>query len=210
MKKTILSALLALGLFGFTAQAQVIHKYERFVQDYKWKLTASYNMMDFNFNHTDLPEGAEMIAGGIPVKVGIGYEFLPNLSIEADFSMNEMEVGNVMNGQLIEDKNITITSFNGSFSYSLGGLFNIPIADPYIKAGFGHLRLNETDLTMASAGGGINIWIADIRATKTAHYHHDRIYRRFGINVEAMGRSNVSTEGVGSHAQYSAGIFYIF
>src|SRR5690606_5437059 len=140
MKKTILSALFALGLFGFTAQAQVIHKHERFVQDYKWKLTASYNMMDFNFNHTDLPEGAEMIAGGIPVKVGIGYEFLPHLSIVADFAMNEVEVGHVLHGELIADHDITITSLNGSFSYSLGRVFNIPIADPYIKAGLGHLR----------------------------------------------------------------------
>lgn len=210
MKKTILSALFALGLFGFTAQAQVIHKYERFIKEYKWKIGGSYNMMDFNFNHTELPEDATMIAGGIPAKVMIGYEFLPNLSVEADFSMNEMEVGNSMNGIVLKDENITITSFNGSLAYSLGGLLNIPVIDPYIKAGVGHLRLNETDLTMASAGGGINIWIADIRATKSSRYHHDRIYRRFGINAEAMGRANVSTEGPGSHAQYSAGIFYIF
>lgn len=210
MKKTILTAIFGLSLIGFSAQAQVIHKYERFIQEYKWKVGASYNMMDFNFNYSPVPEGASMISGGIPAKVMIGYEFAPNLSVEADFSMNEMEVGNSMNGNLVTDKKISVVNFNGSLAYSLGGLFNIPVADPYIKAGIGHLRLNEVDLTMASAGGGINFWIADIPATKSSRYHHDRAYRRIGLNVEAMGRSNISTEGPGSHAQYSAGVFYIF
>ncbi|UUV21123.1 porin family protein [Flavobacterium sp. CBA20B-1] len=209
MKKTILKAFFALSCIGFSAQAQVIHKNERYVKSYNWKVGASYNMMDFNFNHTDLPEGASMISGGIPAKVMIGYEFAPNFSVEADFSMNEMEKDNVMNGMVVNE-NISIVSFNGSLAYSLGGLFNIPIADPYIKAGVGHLRLNETDLTMASAGGGINFWIADIPATKSSRYHHDKFYRRLGINVEAMGRSNISTKGQGSHAQYSAGVFYVF
>lgn len=210
MKKTILKAFFGFSLLlGVSAQAQVIHKYERYVQEYKWRVGASYNMMDFNFNHKELPEGASMISGGIPAKAMIGYEFAKNLSIEADFSMNEMEKDNVMNGKIVNDK-ITVTSFNGSLAYSLGGLFNIPVIDPYIKAGIGHLRLNEDDITMASAGGGINIWIADIPATKSSRYHHDKIYRRFGLNVEAMGRSNISTEGVGSHAQYSAGVFYVF
>lgn len=210
MKKSIFKAFLGLGLlFGFSSQAQIIHKYERYVQDYRWKVGAGYNMMDFNFNHTDTPDGASMISGGIPAKVMLGYEFLPNLTFEGDFSMNEMEKGNAMNGNLVSET-IKITSFNGSLAYSLGGLFNIPVVDPYIKAGIGHLRLNEDDLTMASAGGGINIWIADIPATKSSRYHHDKTYRRIGINVEAMGRSNISTEGPGSHAQYSAGVFYVF
>lgn len=210
MKKNILKAFLGLSLmFGFSAQAQIIHKYDRYVKDYKWKVGASYNMMDFNFNHKDLPEGASMISGGIPAKVSIGYEFAKHLSVEADFSMNEMEKDNVMNGKKITE-DVSIVSFNGSLAYSLGGLFNIPVVDPYLKAGIGHLRLNEEDLTMGSLGGGINFWIADIPATKSSRYHHDKIYRRFGINVEAMGRANISTDGPGSHAQYSAGIFYMF
>ncbi len=210
MRKNILKVFFGLSLaFGITAQAQVIHKNERFTQDYNWRVSASYNMMDFNFNHTEIPEGSSMISGGIPVKVMIGYEFARNLSVEADFSMNEMEEGNSMNGELVTET-IKIASFNGSLSYSLGGLFNLPVIDPYIKAGIGHLRLNETDLTMASAGGGINIWIADIPGTKSSRYHHDRSYRRIGLNVEAMGRTNVATEGSGSHAQYSAGVFFVF
>src|SRR5690606_19286990 len=116
MKKTILAAFFALGLFGFSAQAQVIHKYERYTKEYKWRVSASYNMTDFNFNHSDVPEGASMISGGIPGKVMICYEFLPNLTVEADFSMNEMEIGNSMNGQLVENKNITVTSFHGSLA----------------------------------------------------------------------------------------------
>jgi len=210
MKKTIITAIFGLSLISFSAHSQVIHKYERFIQEYKWKVGASYNMMDFNFNHSELPEGASMISGGIPAKVMIGYEFLPNLSFEADFSMNEMEPGNVMNGSVVTGKKIQVISLNGAFAYSLGGLFNLPIADPYIKAGLGHLRLNQVDLTMASAGGGINFWIADIPATKSSRYHHDKAYRKIGLNVEAMGRSNISTDGPGSHAQYSAGVFYIF
>jgi len=210
MKKNIFKAFFGLALLiGSTVQAQVIHKNERFIRDYNWKIGASYNMMDFNFSKSDVPEGASMISGGIPVKVMIGYEFLPNLSFEADFSMNEMEKGNSMSAEMVTE-DITVTSFNGNFAYSLGGLFNLPVVDPYVKVGLGHLRLNEDDVTMASAGGGINFWIADIPATKSSRYHHDKIYRRFGLNIEAMGRSNVSTEGAGSHAQYSAGVFYIF
>src|SRR5690606_4585056 len=109
MKKTILAALFALGFFGFSAQAQVIHKYERYTKEYKWRVGASYNMMDLNFNHSDIPGGASMISGGMPGKVMIGYEFVPNVTLEADFSMNEMESGNSMNGQLVENKDITVT-----------------------------------------------------------------------------------------------------
>lgn len=210
MRKNILKVFCGLGLLlGFSAQAQIIHKNERFIKDYNWRVNASYNMMDFNFNHDEIPEGASMISGGIPVKVMIGYEFVRNLSVEADFSMNEMAEGNSMNGEVVTET-FNIVSFNGSLAYSLGGLFNLPVIDPYIKAGVGHLRLNEIDLTMASAGGGINIWIADIPGTKSSRYHHDRTYRRLGLNVEAMGRTNVATEGRGSHAQYSAGVFYVF
>src|SRR5690554_6375062 len=97
----------------------------------------------------------------------IGYEFARNLSVEADFSMNEMEEGNSMHGELVTDT-IKIASFHGSFSSSLRGLFNLPVIDPYMKAGIGHLPLYETALTTPSAGGGINIWIADIPGTKSS------------------------------------------
>jgi len=211
MRKNILKVFCGLGLLfsATTAQAQIIHKNERFIKDYNWRISANYNMMDFNFNYSLIPEGSSMISGGIPVKVILGYEFARNLSFEVDFSMNEMEEGNSMNGTLVSET-IKVASFNGSFAYSLGGLFNLPVVDPYIKAGIGHLRLNEVDLTMASVGGGIHFWIADIPATKTSHYHHDRSFRRLGLTVEAMGRSNISTDGPGSHAQYSAGVFYTF
>src|SRR5690606_24989171 len=121
----------------------------------------------------------------------------------------EMAEGNSMIGEVVTET-FHIVSFNGSLAYSLGGLFNLQVIDPYIKARVGHLRLNAIDLTMASAGGGINVWVADIPGTKSSHYHHDRTYRRLGLNVEAMGRTNVATEGRGSHAQYSAGVFYVF
>jgi len=193
-----------------TSEAQIIHKEDRFIGDYKWKLGLSMNMMDMNFNHDDLPAGAKMITMATPSKVTLGYEFVPNLSIEAGFSMNKIEAGNYANNELMLE-NKDIYTFDGSLLYSIGGLLNIPVVDPYVKAGIGYLGFGDRNYTTANIGGGINFWLADIGSLRDYKYPNEKWYRRLGINVEAVGKKNVTNNTApGSHAQFSAGIFYTF
>jgi len=190
--------------------AQIIHKEERFLNDYKWKLGLSMNIMDMNFNHKEVPEGAKMLTMAVPSKVTLGYEFVPNLSIEAGFSMNKIEEGNYANDVLML-KDTDIYTFDGSLLYSLGGLFNLPVVDPYVKGGIGYLGFGDRNYTTANIGGGLNFWIADFGFMKDYKYPSEKWYSRLGINVEAVGKKNITNNSApGSHAQYSAGIFYIF
>ena len=212
LKKNLGKIALTAFILGSSIQsnAQVIHKEERFLGDYKWKLGLSMNMMDMNFNHDEVPEGAKTLMMAVPSKLTLGYEFFPNLSVEAGFSMNKIEAGNYANDELIlDDKNIY--TFDGSMIYSIGGLFNLPIVDPYVKAGIGYLGFGDRNYTSGSIGGGINFWIADIGSLRDYRYSTEKWYRRLGVNVEAIGRKNLTnTTAQGSHAQFSAGIFYAF
>lgn len=195
---------------SINTNAQIIHKEERFLGDYRWKFGLSMNMMDMNFSEKDLPQGAKTLMNAIPSKFTLGYEFVPNLSIEAGLSFNKIEAGNYSNGELVLDDK-AITNFDGSLVYSLGGLFNLPIVDPYVKAGIGYLGFGDRNYTSGSIGGGINFWIADIGSLRDYRYSTEKWYRRLGVNVEAIGRKNLTnTTAQGSHAQFSAGIFYAF
>lgn len=212
LRKNLGKIALTAFLFGssLNTNAQVIHKEERFLGDYRWKLGLSMNMMDMNFNSDKTPDGAKTLMNAVPSKLTLGYEFFPNLSIEAGLSLNKIQAGNYANDQLVlDDKNIT--TFDGSLVYSLGGLFNLPIVDPYVKAGIGYLGFGDRNYTSGSIGGGINFWIADIGSLRDYRYSREKWYRRLGVNVEAIGRKNLTnTTAQGSHAQFSAGIFYTF
>lgn len=210
VKKNLTKIALATFIVGTSigANAQIIHKEERFMNDYKWKFGLGVNMMDMNFNESVTPEGAETLMMTIPSKITLGYEVAKNFSIEAGFSMNKIEAGNVANGEVIlVDKDIYMV--DGSLLYSLGGLFNLPVVDPYVKAGIGYLGFGDRNYTSASVGGGLNFWIADFGFMKDYRYPSEKWYSKFGLNVEVVGRKNISNDNPGSHAQYSAGIFYM-
>jgi len=211
-KQNLIKLSLATFFIGttFSANAQIIHKEERFTNTYKWKIGLSMNMVDMNFNHKDLPDGAKMATMAIPSKITLGYEFVDNLTIELGASMNKLESGNYANGTpLYTDKEIYTVS--GSLLYSLGGLLNIPIIDPYVKAGVGYLSFGDRNYTTADFGGGLNIWLGDINAFKDYRYPREKWYQRLGINIEALGKRNITNKtALGSHAQFSAGIFYMF
>lgn len=210
VKENLTKIALATFILGSSvgANAQIIHKEERFMNDHKWKLGLGVNMMDMNFNETEAPEGAETLMMAIPSKITLGYEVAKNLTIEAGFSMNKIEAGNFSNGELIlADKDIY--TVDGSLLYSLGGLFNLPVVDPYVKAGIGYLGFGDRNYTSASVGGGLNFWIADFGFMKDYRYPSEKWYSKFGLNVEVVGRKNISNDNPGSHAQYSAGIFYM-
>lgn len=203
-------ALLAVTLLSsFSSEAQILTKKQRYLGDYKWRVGIGVNMMDFNFNKSDLPEGAETVLMAIPSRFYIGTEVAKNLSIEASFAMNEVKKDNYTSGVLVTDDK-TIYVLDGSLVYSIGGLFNIPYVDPYAKAGVGYLGFGDSNYTSVSFGGGLNFYLKDFGIGKDYRYPTEKWYSRFGINVEAVGRKNITNDGPGSHMQASAGVFYIF
>ena len=211
IKRNLLTfALCSVTLFtGLTAEAQIITKGERFIGSYKWRVGLGINMMDMNFNQAEKAQGAEMLSMMIPSKLTLAREIAPNLSVELAFSMNKIEKDNYANSVLMtEDKDIYMG--DASLLYSLGGLFNIPYVDPYIKGGAGYLGFGDQNLTSVSIGGGLNFYLVDFGIGKDYRYPTEKWYSRFGVNVEAVGRKNITNDGPGSSLQYSAGIFYVF
>jgi len=193
---------------SFNTNAQIIHKEERFIDDYKWKLGLSVNSINMNFEKSDPLKISNLEA--IPSKFSLGYEFVENLSIEAAFSFNKLKPGAYINGDLL-DTNKDVYTFSGSLLYSLGGLFNIPVVDPYVKAGIGYLSLGKRNYTTGDFGGGINFWLADFGFMNNYRYPVEAWYKRFGINIEAMAKKNITNSTAqGSHVQFSAGVFYAF
>ncbi len=204
---TVKACLAVLFLLGSTQVDAQIIKEKRFVQDHKWKVSLQATFMDTNFD-TDKPINTENWSTAFPSKIAVERELINNLSFEASYSMNKIKKGNNVNG-LIANDDLDVFSIDGMFKYSLGGLFNIPIVDPYLGAGMGYMELDSESKTTLNIGGGVNIWIADTRLFKDYVYTRDRIINRFGLNIEAIGKKNVAT-GPGSNLQLSAGIFYVF
>ena len=197
------------SMTGLPTQAQVIAPKERFIGDYKWKLGVGVNMIDMNFNQTEKPEGAKMLSMTTPSKFSLAREIAPNVSVELGVSINKIEKDNYANSELMLDtKDIVLA--DASLLYSLGGLFQIPYVDPYIKGGAGYLGFGQRNLTSLSIGGGLNFYLVDFGLGKDYKYPTEKWYSRFGINLEAVGRKNITNDGPGSGLQYSGGIFYLF
>lgn len=204
----------ALTAFVFASSmhtnAQVNHKEERFLDDYKWKLGLSINSINVNFDKTDPLKTSDFNTMAIPSKITIGYEFVENLSVEAAFSFNKLKPGGFTNGVPLYT-NKDIYTFSGSLLYSFGGLFNIPVVDPYLKGGIGYLSFGQRNYTTGDFGGGINFWIADFGFMQDYRYPAEAWYKRLGVNIEATAKENITNStALGSHVQYSAGIFYAF
>lgn len=192
------------------SNAQVNHKEERFISDSRWKLGLSINSVNVNFDKSDPLKTSDFSTMAIPSKVTLGYEFVENLSVEAAFSFNKLKPGGFTNGVPLYT-NKDIYTFSGSLLYSLGGLFNIPVVDPYLKGGIGYLSFGQRNYTTGDFGGGINFWIADFGFMQDYRYPAEAWYKRLGINIEAMAKKNITNStALGSHVQFSAGIFYAF
>lgn len=212
LRKNLGKIALTAFIFGssLNTDAQVIHKEERFLSDYRWKLGLSMNSVNVNFDKSDPLKTSDFTTMVIPSKVTLGYEFVDNLSVEAAFSFNKLKPGSFTNGvPLYSHKDIY--TFSGSLLYSLGGLFNIPVVDPYLKGGIGYLSFGERNYTTGDFGGGINFWIADFGFMQDYRYPAEAWYKRLGINIEAMAKKNITNStALGSHVQFSAGVFYMF
>lgn len=207
--KTVLSLFLLAFAGTLQSNAQIITGKERFIGNYPWKATLSVNMMDLNFNADESPEGASMVSMFVPSKLAIAREIGANFSVEMSFSMNQAKIGDYSNGELL-DNDVDVITGDVSAIYSLGGGFKIPYVDPYLKAGVGYLGYDNQNLTAVSGGAGLNFYLVDFGIGKDYRYPSEKWYSRFGINVEAVYRENITNDDAGTHMQYSAGVFYLF
>jgi len=209
IQKTVLSLFVLAFAGTLQSNAQIITGKERFIGNYPWKVSVGVNMMDLNFNADESPEGASMVSMMIPSKVAISRYLGANFSAEVSFSLNQAKAGDYSNGALVND-DLNIITGDVSAIYSLGGAFNIPYVDPYVKAGMGYLGYDNQNLTSVSGGAGLNFHLVDFGIGKDYRYPTERWYSRFGINAEAVYRQNITNDNAGTHLQYSAGIFYLF
>lgn len=201
-------AILAIFMaFSFQSNAQIA-KHKRFANDYKWKVNLQTNFMDTNFDK-DKPINTEnwsMLP--YPSKISIERKVIDYLSVEVGFSMNKIEKEKNFGGLITKDE-LNAFSIDGTFKYSIGGLFQIPIVDPYIGVGMGYSDINSEDFVTFNYGGGINIWLADTGLFGDYVYTRDRVVNRLGLTVEAYGKKNLD-KGLGSNLQLAAGVFFVF
>lgn len=194
-------------LFFQHIQAQIV-KQDRFAGIYKWKVTLQTNFMDTNFDKENPVNTENWSMLPFPSKIAIERHIIDNLGFEASFSMNKIEKDKNVNGLITNDE-LNFFSIDGMFKYSLGGLFNIPIVDPYLGVGMGYMELDSNSKTTFNYGGGLNLWLADTGLFKDYVYTRDRIVNRLGLNLEIVGKKNLDT-GPGSNLQLSAGVFFVF
>ncbi len=192
---------------GITSQAQTT-KEKRFINDYKWKVSLQMNIMDFGFDKDDPTNTENWNMLSFPSRVAIETNLVNHLSAELAVAMNKIEEGHMVNGK-IANKDLDVIAVDANLKYSLGGLFNIPIVDPYIATGAGYLQLDGTSNATFNYGGGINFWLADLAFLRDYRFMRDRRISRFGLNVEVMGKKNLN-DGPGSNMQVAAGVFYMF
>ncbi len=212
MKKSILTlGLLSLfQLTSLTSNAQIIKHKERFLNDKAWKIGISYNMMDLNITSSNKNADAKIIHAGAPIKGYIAKGLGKGFWVEASVSGNRIEEGNYIDDYLLTKAQNILTA-DASVSYNFGDGLHLDYVDPYIKAGIGHYKLGANALTTASAGIGLNIYLADFGIGKNYRYPSEKWYSRFGINLEGVYRHIIdNSDTPGNHAQYSAGIFYRF
>ena len=207
-RKSLSYAILAVFMvFGFQSNAQIA-KHKRFASDYKWKVNLQTNFMDTNFDKEKPVNTENWSMLPYPSKISIERKLIDHLSVEVGFSMNKIEKGKNVGGFITNDE-LNALSIDGTFKYSIGGLFQIPIVDPYIGVGMGYSEINSESFPTFNYGGGVNIWLADTGLFGDYVYTRDRIVNRLGLTLEAYGKKNLDN-GPGSNIQLAAGVFFVF
>lgn len=193
--------------FSFQSNAQVA-KHKRFANDYNWKVNVQTNFMDTNFDKENPINTENWSMLPYPSKISIERKVINHLALEVGFSMNKIEKDKNVGGHITNEELNTL-SVDGTFKYSIGGLFQIPIVDPYIGVGMGYSEINSEDYFTFNYGGGVNIWLADTGLFGDYVYTRDRLVNRLGLTLEAYGKKNLD-KGPGSYLQLGAGVFFIF
>ena len=142
-KKNALSyAILAVFMtFSFQSNAQ-ISKHKRFANDYKWKVNVQTNFMDTNFDKENPINTKNWSMLPYPSKLSTERKIVNHLVVEVGFSMNKIEKEKNIGG-FITKEDLNTLSIDGTFKYSIGGLFQIPIVDPYLGVGMGYSEINS-------------------------------------------------------------------
>lgn len=193
--------------FSFQSNAQVA-KHKRFANDYNWKVNVQTNFMDTNFDKENPINTENWSMLPYPSKISIERKVINHLALEVGFSMNKIEKDKNVGGHITNEELNTL-SVDGTFKYSIGSLFQIPIVDPYIGVGMGYSEINSEDYFTFNYGGGVNIWLADTGLFGDYVYTRDRLVNRLGLTLEAYGKKNLD-KGPGSYLQLGAGVFFVF
>jgi len=199
-------------LLSFTqaamAQFKPTYNYEeRLHYNYPWKVNIQMSMLNNNFDWEDPTNFDELKAASLP-KLSLEYYAGKNVSFKLGVLSSEVKQGDKTNGKVAQDK-FSVLALDATLVYSLGGLFNIPIVDPYIETGLGYTHFNKDDKAMFNLGGGVNIWLSDTGLFSTGQYNRDLFINRFGLNLEVLGKKNLSG-GPGSNLQINGGVFFVF
>lgn len=193
--------------FSFQSNAQIA-KHKRFANDYNWKVNVQTNFMDTNFDKENPINTENWSMLPYPSKISIERKIINHLALEVGFSMNKIEKDKNVGGYITNEE-LNALSVDGTFKYSIGGLLQIPIVDPYIGIGMGYSEINSEDYFTFNYGGGINIWLADTGLFGDYVYTRDRLVNRLGLTLEAYGKKNLDN-GPGSYLQLGAGVFFVF
>lgn len=196
--------------FSNGAMAQFKPKYnydERLHYNYPWKVNLQMSMINNNFDWDDPANFDELKAASLP-KLSVEYYAGKNVSFKLGLVSSEVKAKDIVNSRVANDK-FSVLAVDATIVYSLGGLLNIPIVDPYVETGLGYTHFNKDDKAMFNLGGGINIWLSDTNLFKTGQFNRDLLLNRFGLNLEILGKKNLSG-GPGSNLQINGGVFFVF
>lgn len=206
-KILFLTAIFTITSFAYAQNAKIYNQEYRFRGDYPFKVNLQMTMLDTDYSLKEPGTFNELNMVTIP-KLSFEYYMGKNLSFKLSGLLNEIKAGQVVNGQVAYEK-FSVFSTDLVALYSLGGLFNIPIVDPYIETGFGYTQFNKDSKAIYNLGAGINIWLLDTGLFRRGQYTTDMLINRFGLNFEVLGQKNLS-DGPGSNLQISGGVFFVF
>ncbi|MDR0230052.1 MAG: hypothetical protein LBI72_13480 [Flavobacteriaceae bacterium] len=202
-KLFILTTMFSLSQFSYGQNNQ----YDRYRGSYPWKVNLQYSMIDTNYSAKEPTSFNELNAASLP-KLSLEYYAGHDVSFKLATVKNTVKVGQIVNGETVKDK-FDVLSVDASVLYSIGGGLNIPVVDPYIETGLGYMNFNGDSKATYNLGGGVNIWLSDTGLFRTGQYNRDLLINRFGLNLSAMGKKNLSG-GPGSYMELSAGVFFVF
>jgi OOP family OmpA-OmpF porin len=122
-------------------------------------------------------------------KVSVERLLTDQFSIEGVVAINTLSSSVMQNGNFIsEDVNYLGFDLNGKFYFGKA-LFDVPAFDPYLVAGFGLNKVDDTSNQSSNFGLGFNYWFKP----------------NFGLRLQTMGKYGFTQNTLlNNHIQHSA------